>query len=174
MAEDDGTGRPVYGPPVPLGAFGLIPFAGVAMGAAAAAQLVTEAESMSSFKKEIDRLLVELEGSEAAPDKVTADRLEQSHLGNDSFRESAYLYGIYSMVHDELEKLSKILALQVDGLSIAVAASQVGYENIDYDIKQRMLKLADQTTVPSEQAQTGARQPAGGDAAQPTDGMGAI
>lgn len=157
MAEDDGTGRPVS-----LGAFGLIPFAGAAV---AAAKLVTELESMSTFKREIDKLLIELEGSEAAPEKVTADRLEPSNFGSASFGESAYLYSVYTSVHDQLEKLSKILALQVDGLSIAVAASQVGYENIDYDIRQRMRQLAAEVErqQPSDQAQhTGGNQQSGG------------
>ncbi|WP_432067139.1 hypothetical protein [Streptomyces sp. C10-9-1] len=133
MALDDGTGRSV----IPEG-LGMLPFVGPVL----AVKLVTELESMTTFKREIDKLLVELEGSEAAPDKVGAGRIEPGQLGSAAFGESAYLYSVYASVHDQVEKLSKILALQVDGLSIAVSASQVGYENIDQGVRDRMLQLA--------------------------------
>ncbi|MFI1397827.1 hypothetical protein [Streptomyces sp. NPDC020681] len=167
MAEDIGTGASAA-----FGAFSMVPFVG---GIAAAAKLVTELESMTTFKKEVDKMLVDLEGSEAAPDKVTAERLEPANLGTADFKESAFLYGAYTVVHDELEKLSKILALQVDGLSIAVQASQVGYENIDYDIRQRMRNLASEVDAHyGDQAQqSGANHQAGGGAAQPGDTHGA-
>ncbi|MEU3046047.1 hypothetical protein ABZ705_05835 [Streptomyces sp. NPDC006984] len=137
MALDDGTGRPV----IPEG-LGMVPIVGPALSALSAVKLVTELESMTTFKREIDKLLVELEGSEAAPDKVGAGRIEPGQLGSAAFGESAYLYSVYASVHDQVEKLSKILALQVDGLSIAVSASQVGYENIDQGVRDRMLQLA--------------------------------
>ncbi|MFD9224428.1 hypothetical protein ACFWDI_31550 [Streptomyces sp. NPDC060064] len=162
MAEDNGTGAVAAAGA--LGAMGLIPFAGSAM---AAAKMVADMESMSTFKKEVDKILVDLEGSDAAPDKVSAERLERSHLGKPEFRESAYLYGAYSIVHDELEKLSKILALQIDGLSIAVQASQEGYENIDYDIRQRMRRLASETAPQrQDQAQQSGVNHAGGGGSQ--------
>ncbi|MEV6396446.1 hypothetical protein AB0M39_16970 [Streptomyces sp. NPDC051907] len=154
MAEDNGVAAAAS-----LGALGMLPFVG---GAVAAAKMVTEMESMSTFKKEIDKILLELEGSEAAPDKVSADRLEPGHLGKPEFRESAFLYGTYMVVHDELEKLSKILAQQIDGLSIAVQASQVGYENIDDDIRRRMLRFADEMDQYGQQAQQSVDKHAGG------------
>ncbi|MEU9774061.1 hypothetical protein [Streptomyces sp. NPDC047968] len=160
MALDDGTGRPV----IPEG-LGMVPIVGPAL---SAVKLVTELESMTTFKREIDKLLVELEGSEAAPDKVGAGRIEPGQLGSAAFGESAYLYSVYASVHDQVEKLSKILALQVDGLSIAVSASQVGYENIDQGVRDRMLQLAQE--LRPEGSQGGARPTA--DGGQQTPGGG--
>ncbi|MFI2350143.1 hypothetical protein ACH492_24440 [Streptomyces sp. NPDC019443] len=164
MAEDNGAEAGLFG------AFSLMPIVGSAV---SAAKLVADMETMSDFKREVDKILVDLEGSEAAPEKVSADRLEPSHFGKPEFRESAYLYGVYSIVHDELEKLSKILALQVDGLSIAVQASQVGYENIDYDIRQRMRRLASEVQQQEQAQQNGANQ-AGGGGSQSGDGEAAV
>lgn len=163
MAEESDTGAVAAAGA--LGAFGLIP---MASSAAAVAKMVADMESMGSFRTEVHKILADLEDSEAAPDKVSADRLEPSHLGKPEFRESAFLYGAYSMVHDELEKLSKILTLQIDGLSIAVQASQVGYENIDYDIQRRMLRLAgEMAKQPQSQTQQSDANQTGGGASQP-------
>ncbi|WP_405890576.1 hypothetical protein OG427_23735 [Streptomyces sp. NBC_00133] len=160
MAEDNDTAGAAVAAGA-LGAFGLIP---LASSAAAVAKMVTDMESMKEFRTEVHKILADLEDSEAAPEKVSAERLQQSHLGKPEFRESAYLYGAYSIVHDELEKLSKILALQIDGLSIAVQASQEGYENIDYDIRQRMRRLASEMSQQhQDQAQqSGVNQSGGG------------
>ncbi|MFF0060714.1 hypothetical protein ACFYRC_04030 [Streptomyces sp. NPDC005279] len=160
MAEESGTGA------IPaIGMLGLMPFIGP-VAAAAAADLEHEQESMETFKREVDKMLADLEESDAAPEKVTADRLKPGNLGTSNFRESAYLYSVYEAVHDELEKLSKILALQVSGLSFAVRASKEGYENIDYDIKQRMRKLATEVEAhygkPAQQS--GSEHHAGGGA----------
>ena len=134
MPEDNEAGT--------FAALGMIPFVG---GAATAAKIFAEFETMGQFKSKVDELLIELEESEASPDKVSADRLLQSHLGTPALKESAYLYGAYTIVHDELERLSKMLAMQMEGLSIAVQASRTGYESIDEDIRQRMRRLGQES-----------------------------
>jgi hypothetical protein len=100
--------------------------------------LDVQASAMKGFKKRVDNLLIELEGSEAAPGKVGADRLSRAHLGSPEFKEAQYLYDSYSTVHDELEKLSKALGAQIEGLGLAVHASRVGYDNLEDDIRARM------------------------------------
>jgi hypothetical protein len=94
--------------------------------------------AMKDFKKRVDELLVELDSSEAAPGKVGDDRLPRAHLGSGAFREAQFLYDSYTLVHDELENLSKALSAQIEGMGLAVHASRVGYANLDEDIKARM------------------------------------
>lgn len=55
--------------------------------AVAAARLVADMETMSDFKREVDEILVDLEGSDAAPEKVSADRLEPSQFVKPEFRD---------------------------------------------------------------------------------------
>lgn len=100
--------------------------------------LDVQASAMKGFKKRVDDLLIELEGSEAAPGRVGADRLSRAQLGSGDFKEAQYLYDSYSIVHDELEKLSKALGTQIEGLGLAVHASRVGYDNLEDDIRARM------------------------------------
>ena len=95
-------------------------------------------KAMAGFKKRVDDLLIELEKSEAAPDKVGQDRLPRAHLGSADFKEAQFLYESYAIVHDELENLSKALNAQIEGMGLAVHASRVGHENLDDDIRARM------------------------------------
>ncbi|MEU1144687.1 hypothetical protein ACFYO9_00070 [Streptomyces sp. NPDC005863] len=97
-----------------------------------------QASAMKGFKKRVDNLLLELEGSEAAPGKIGATRLSREQLGSADFKEAQYLYDSYAIVHDELEKLSKALGAQIEGLGLAVHASRVGYDNLEDDIRARM------------------------------------
>ncbi|MFG2887210.1 hypothetical protein ACGFYV_33820 [Streptomyces sp. NPDC048297] len=94
--------------------------------------------AMKKFKKRVDELLIDLEKSEAAPGKVGDDRLPRSQLGSTHFKEAQFLYDSYTIVHDELENLSKALSAQIEGMGLAVHASRVGYQNLDEDIKARM------------------------------------
>ncbi|MEW2389368.1 hypothetical protein AB0933_13525 [Streptomyces venezuelae] len=100
--------------------------------------LDVQASAMKGFKKRVDDLLTELEGSEAAPGRVGADRLSRGQLGSADFKEAQFLYDSYATVHDELEKLSKALGAQIEGLGLAVHASRVGYDNLEDDIRARM------------------------------------
>ncbi|WP_369368860.1 hypothetical protein AB5L52_12550 [Streptomyces sp. CG4] len=95
-------------------------------------------KAMENFKKRVDELLIELDKSEAAPGKVGGDRLTRAQLGSSDFKEAQFLYDSYTLVHDELENLSKALSAQIEGMGLAVHASRVGYVNLDEDIKARM------------------------------------
>ncbi|MEW2083152.1 hypothetical protein [Streptomyces sp. NPDC005283] len=137
MAEDSDTGAVAA-----AGALGMMPvMGGVFAAAGAAANLVYELGEMDNFKKRVDQLLVTLKESEAAPDKVGTDRLERGKLGGGSFKEAAFLYESYSLVHTELENLSKVLGMQIEGMRLAVQVSQTGYDKIDDDIRARMRAL---------------------------------
>lgn len=100
--------------------------------------LKVEAERMKAFKTRVDDLLIELDGSEAAPGKMGDDRLRRAQLGAPEFGEAQFLYESYDIVHDELTKLSKVLGAQIEGMGLAVQTSKVGYEDVDDDIRARM------------------------------------
>jgi hypothetical protein len=100
--------------------------------------LAIEARKMQTFKKRVDDLLTILDGSEAAPSRMGNDRVSRWQLGSADFGEAQFLYDSYTVVHDELEKLSKALGAQIEGMGLAVQSSRVGYENLDRDIRDRM------------------------------------
>lgn len=102
------------------------------------AALAIEADKMKTFKKRVDDLLLALDGSEAAPGKMGDGRLPRAQLGSGDFGEAQFLFDSYTVVHDELEKLSKALGAQIEGMGLAVHSSRVGYENVDEDIRARM------------------------------------
>ncbi|WP_079125975.1 hypothetical protein [Streptomyces sp. ERV7] len=125
---------------------GMMPVVGAAAGAAvvAAADLAREAESMLTFKKRVDALLTELNESEASSVKIGADRLAKSELGPEDFKESAFLYGVYEVVHEQIGQLSKALGMQIEGLCIAVLAAENGYDGVDADVRDRMRAISDE------------------------------
>lgn len=124
MAEDDGTGRPVYG-----------------SSASGRKDLDVDADELKDFKDRVDKLLITLEGSPAAPAKMADGEIPKGDMGA-GFGEATALYGIYKKVHQELQDLSTGLAGQIQALSIAVLASKKGYQNIDDDIKERMRRIS--------------------------------
>ncbi|MCM2392275.1 hypothetical protein [Streptomyces albipurpureus] len=130
MAEDDGTGRPVYGRPTPMPSKG-----------GGGKDLDVDADELVKFKDRVDNLLVKLESSPAAPNRMNEGAVPAGDLGV-GFSEATALHGIYQKVHAELQNLSKGLAGQIEGLSIAVQGSTKGYQNIEEDIKERMRTIS--------------------------------
>ncbi|MEW2548369.1 hypothetical protein AB0910_21815 [Streptomyces sp. NPDC047002] len=107
----------------------------------AVGDVVNNLADMKQFKKDVDGLLTELHGSQAAPTRVGQDRMRRTHLGGEGFHEAQYLYASYDTVHTELESLSKVLGLQIESLSLAIETSGKSYNDLDDDIKARMHKL---------------------------------
>ncbi|MEU3718540.1 hypothetical protein [Streptomyces californicus] len=103
--------------------------------------LAIEAQKMKAFKKRVDDLLIALGDSEASPDRMGEGRVSRAQLGSAEFGEAQYLYESYTVVHDELEKLSKALGAQIEGMGLAVHASRVGYDNINQDVRERMRSI---------------------------------
>ncbi|MEU2743272.1 hypothetical protein ABZ656_50505 [Streptomyces sp. NPDC007095] len=120
-----------------MAASGIGPFAGV--GAAVAQALRVEGETLTTFKKRVDDLLTQLEKSKAAPRRIADGALPTGRLGD--FDEADALHASYTRVHSQLEKLSKMLALQIEGLVVTVDASKTGYHNLDDDIRGRLSRI---------------------------------
>lgn len=134
-----------YGP----GVFGVDFGVGVASPAALGA-LQIEYESLTDYKKRVDGLLAKLDGSPASDKKLADGTLPENSLG-EGFAEAKRLFTAYTNVHTQLLALSKGLADQIEGLSIAIQTSGRGFEGVDEDTKRRMLaisKQADANYVP--------------------------
>lgn len=133
---------------------GIWPFAGV--GAAVAQALRVEGETLTTFKKRVDDLLTQLEESKAAPRRIADGALPTGRLG--SFDEADALHASYTRVHSRLEQLSKMLALQIEGLVVTVDASEIGYHNLDDDIRDRLSRIRiEADKLIADEARPGAR-----------------
>ncbi|MFD3680960.1 hypothetical protein [Streptomyces sp. NPDC058613] len=131
MAEDNGAGL-----------FGLGPTAGIADAIRAqAAALAVQQDSLKEYKGMVDALLEELGGSEADHKRLANGTLTQAALGQ-GFAEATAIYASYNTVTTELQKLSKGLAGQIEGLGIAVLWASKGYEGVDLDTQRRMAAIA--------------------------------
>ncbi|MEU2869951.1 hypothetical protein ABZ769_12200 [Streptomyces olivoreticuli] len=102
--------------------------------------LVAELASLRTFKGRVDELLTTLGDSDAAPERVADTRLTGAHLGT-GFNAAHALYGAFNDVHQQLESLSKLLADQIEFLSLAVHGSGVSYANTDEDQRARMWEI---------------------------------
>ena len=141
--EGDSTGDPQATAAALEAAAGVIaasgsgPFAEV--GAIVAQAMRVEGETLTTFKKRVDALLTQLEKSKAAPSRIAGGAMPTGRLG--SFDEADALHASYTRVHSRLEQLSKMLALQIEGLVVTVDASKSGYHNLDDDVRDRLSRI---------------------------------
>ncbi|MFS4094557.1 hypothetical protein [Streptomyces sp. AF1A] len=136
-----------------LAASGIGSIAGV--GAVMAQELRVEAETLTTFKNRVNDLLTRLEKSKAAPHRIADGTLPSGRLGD--FDEAHALHGAYNQVHSQLERLSKMLALQIEGLMVTVDASKSNYHNLDADVRERLHRIrveADKLAVGQSRAGT--------------------
>ncbi|MFJ6614161.1 hypothetical protein ACIQPT_28195 [Streptomyces sp. NPDC091289] len=152
-------------------------FGGFIGGAVAAAQsavteLYTELESFTKFRDRIDEILVDLKKSPADAKKLGEISIKDSQFGDVAWPEAKGMFASYEKVVGELETLSKLLSDSIEGMSIAVLASHQGYDNMDEDIRARMLAIkkgaekhypGEYNPVPGEDKQSGS-----GDKTPPT------
>ncbi|MEV5159620.1 hypothetical protein [Streptomyces sp. NPDC053728] len=124
---------------------GAVPFMGVTT-AAAAVELATELTSFTAFRNRVDEILVALKESPADATQLGQDLVKRTQFGggDNHWAEAASLFTSYQTVITELEKLSKSLSDSIEGMSIAVLAAHNGYENLDADIRRRMLAISDE------------------------------
>ncbi|WP_234379176.1 hypothetical protein [Streptomyces sp. IGB124] len=110
---------------------------------ARAAALRVEYDSLSDYKKMVDDLLSSLEKSPAHHGRLADGTLPTGALGT-GFTQAQDLYKSYNTVHTELQKLSKSLAGQIEGLGLAVGFAGKSFEEVDEETKRRMAAIAKQ------------------------------
>ncbi|MFC9647603.1 MULTISPECIES: hypothetical protein [unclassified Streptomyces] len=111
----------------------------------------------------MNALLTELENGAAGNKKVAAHRISRSSFsgGNLPFAEADGFFTQYNRVHAEIVKLSKSLGDQIEMLSIGVHAAEVGFNNVEEDLRQRFHTI--QTRLDNEIAAREKRDTTHGD-----------
>ncbi|WP_434597287.1 hypothetical protein [Streptomyces sp. A5-4] len=95
--------------------------------------------ALKRFQTRVNGLLKDFEGGAGGSTKVAAQRISRASLsgGNAPFTEADGLFGQYNRVHEELVTLSKSLGDQIELLSIAVHGAEVGFDNLEEDLRRR-------------------------------------
>ncbi|GHJ36385.1 hypothetical protein [Streptomyces sp. TS71-3] len=106
------------------------------------ADLKRGAEALKIFKRRVDKLLSEFEGSAGSSGKVGEQRISRASLsGSGAFGEADDLFHQYNRVHEQLTTLSKSLGHQIEAMGIAVHGADVGFDNLDEDLRRRFHTL---------------------------------
>ena len=109
-------------------------------------------EALTTFKKRVDGVLSNFEDSPASATKVGAHTISQaSFCGTGNFGEAKGLHAQYERVHERLTSLSKSLGLQIEALQIAVHGADVGFDNLEEELRHRFWEI--QTRVSREHAE---------------------
>ena len=119
------------------------------------------AEALKKFKKRVDTILSELEESPASKSKVADQRITRGSLsaGNAAFAEADGLFGEYNRVHTELTTLSQTLSDQIEAMGIAVHGADVGFNNLEEDVRRRFWAIQTRTHERAEQAKRAKESP---------------
>ncbi|MGY0024353.1 hypothetical protein ACVHNB_35990 [Streptomyces sp. YJ-C3] len=138
MADDKGGGS---------GGLGGWAFSVVEAAKDAAGDIVTELESFTKFQQRVDQLIKDLRESQAGPKKVGQEALERVKFGggHKGWHEADGMFTQYDTVIADLESLSQLLSDSIEAMGIAVLASHKGYENVDMDVRRRMVAISSET-----------------------------
>ncbi|WP_037732373.1 hypothetical protein [Streptomyces megasporus] len=113
-----------------------------------------ELEALKDFKKRVDDILTRLEKSKAAPSNIKRQEVNRASFGG-QFAEADGLYLQYNRVHAQLTALSKVFGAQIEAMNIAVHGADVGFGNLEDDLKRRFWNLQGQAyEFQQEQRQT--------------------
>jgi hypothetical protein len=87
----------------------------------------------------VHAILAAFEESDAGTAKAAAHTLSRAHFGAPGipFPEADDLHAQYHRVHCGLVKLSRSLTEQIDCLSIAVHGAEIGFDNLEEDLRRR-------------------------------------
>jgi len=106
------------------------------------AKLLLGVEALSTFKKRVDAVLDDLNGSPANSGRVADLTLQREALaGAGAFGEASGLYAQYARAHSTITSLSKTLGLQIEALRIAVHGADVGFDNLEEEARRRFHEI---------------------------------
>jgi hypothetical protein len=115
-------------------------------------------------------MLSTLDGSDASRTRLSAQGLDEGHLGT-GFGEVVTLLAAYRLVHANLQTLSQTLADQIEAMGIAIDISARGYQNVDEAQQAALWRIQQQTDL-RFRGQAGGGTPAvTGTAADPGPGV---
>lgn len=109
------------------------------------------AGALQQFRSRVHTMLAAFENSEAAPGKVAAHTVTRAHLSalGTPFPEADELHAHYRHVHTGLVNLSRTLTEQIDSLSIAVHGADVGFANLEEELRRRFWTIRSRTEPPA-------------------------
>ncbi|MEV6451166.1 hypothetical protein ACFWEH_34600 [Streptomyces anulatus] len=115
--------------------------------------------ALETFKKRVDALLTDFEGSAASKTKVADQKVSRASLSgpNARFAEADGLYTQYNRVHSSLVSLSKSLGDQIEYLSLGVHAAAVGFDNVEDDIRRRFYEIETRMEQERQKAEKAAK-----------------
>lgn len=94
--------------------------------------------ALKKFQSQINTLLSEFESGAAGKGEIAAQSVPRSSFsGPGKFDEAEGFSKQYDRVHTSLISLSKSLGDQIELLSIGVHAADVGYNNVEEDLRYR-------------------------------------
>lgn len=102
------------------------------------------AGALRRFQTRVNDLIQGLEGSYAGQTRLGDQAVfSRSSLSgsNAGFSEADGLFGQYKRVHASLVSLSRMVGDQIELLSIAVHAAEVGFDNVDEDLRRRFAEI---------------------------------
>jgi hypothetical protein len=108
-----------------------------AVGGGGAGDLERGLGALKDFHKKVTTLLSELEGSPGSSTKVAQATVTRASFGTGAlqFPEADDFFSEYQRVHQSIVRLSKQLGEQIEILSIAVHGADVGYGNLEEDLR---------------------------------------
>lgn len=124
-------------------------------------------EDLGEFKKRVDRLIDDLDKSEASHKKMTGDKLAQTAFGSESFTEAGVFATAYETVHAQLELLSETLGQQLEAMGITVHMAEGDYKQVDQEEALRLQRIQKRTELYWERHQKEKNPPK-----PPDDGKG--
>ncbi|MGW4034234.1 hypothetical protein ACWEFL_33900 [Streptomyces sp. NPDC004838] len=112
-------------------------------GPSGASDLEKGVGALKRFQQRVNTLLENLENGAAGKTKVAAQTVARTSLSGvgSPFSEADGLFGQYNRVHAALVTLSRTLGDQIECLSIAVHAAEVGLDNVDEERRQRFAQI---------------------------------
>ncbi|GGY62819.1 hypothetical protein GCM10010326_66900 [Streptomyces xanthochromogenes] len=124
---------------------------GALMSGAGAAVMATDLskglEALTTFKKRVDKLLTEFDGSHGSATNLAAHRISRASFSaaGAAFPEADGLFTQYHRVHERLTSLSRSLSHQIEAMGIAVHGADVGFDNLDEETRQRFWEIQSKT-----------------------------
>ncbi len=102
-------------------------------------------DALKRFQTRVNALLADFEGGAGSSARVADQRVSRASFSglNAKFDEAESLFGQYDRVHEELVSLSKTLGAQIEMLSIGVHAAEVGFDNVEEDVRRRYVAIQD-------------------------------
>ncbi|MFI1869272.1 hypothetical protein [Streptomyces jumonjinensis] len=108
-------------------------------GSGGASDLERGVGALKKFHQQVVALLAEFEGGEGGTAKIAEQRVSRGSFSGSNlpFAEADGFFSQYNRVHASLVSLTKSLGDQIEALTIGVHAADVGFDNVEEEMRQR-------------------------------------